>query len=184
MNIKKLSNTSTNTITFNIHKYFDQPQFKTEYNKYMLQLCKIFTQYQPYPKFILPLKFIYHNDSLYSILYNKVWQYLKKNGFLMFTINEETDIEIAYCKIFNNIFYSYLKTWLKNNHYKIFTYYNDINMVNVGDQYIASNKSNFYLKLKFYYKPNEFKDLIIMQQVYTRKELTELNNKFNKDLDQ
>ena len=46
------------------------------------------------------------------------------------------------------------------------------------------NKLNFYLKLKFYYKPSEFKDLIIMQQVYTRKELTELNNKFNKDLNQ
>ena len=57
-------------------------------------------------------------------------------------------------------------------------------MTNVEDQYIAMNKLNFYLKLKFYHKPNEFKDLIIMQQVYTRKELTELNNKFNKDLNQ
>lgn len=75
MNTKKLSSTSTNTITFNIHKYFDQPQFKIEYNKYMLRFCKIFTPYQPYKSFILPLKFIYHDVSLYSILYNKVWQY-------------------------------------------------------------------------------------------------------------
>lgn len=183
MNTKKLSSTSLNTITFNIHKYFDQPQFKIEYNKYMLQFCKIFIQYQPYRDFILPLKFIYHDVSLYSILYNKVWRYLKKNGFLLFTINEESDIEIAYCKAFNKIFYTYLKDWLNNNHYKIFTYNNETNMTNVENQYIAMNKLNFYLKLKFYYKPNEFKNLIIMQQIYTRKELTELNNKFNKDLD-
>lgn len=81
MNIKKLSSTSINTITFNIHKYFDQPQFKIEYNKYMLQFCKIFIQYQPYRDFILPLKFIYYDVSLYSILYNKVWRYLKKKRF-------------------------------------------------------------------------------------------------------
>lgn len=108
---------------------------------------------------------------------------MKKNGFLLFTINEKSDIEIAYCKAFNKIFYAYLKDWLNNNHYKIFTYDNGTNMTNVENQYIAMNKLNFYLKLKFYYKPNEFKNLIIMQQIYTRKELTELNNKFNKDLD-